>query len=522
MIFEFRITLKDVGIPVWRDVQIPGEASLYDLHQLIQSSFDWMDMHLHSFFVERRDGIKVERVEIEPADPEEFESNVDTEKYIENEEIIADWFLKTKDKMTYVYDFGDNWEHEIVLSKIIEREDDAFYPRCMDAKNYAPPEDSRGEIIMGEVDLACEDTERLIDEINEEIRFTEMTNAELTEDYWPKTLAKAKEFQQLKPWEVMTDEHIFAIEDPDTGEYLFCSVLGQAEEMYGLAVYVGADGFFTLIDSLSGMKSGSEIVKHQRSLLVSFEDRTDLEQEEYDIIKSYDVSFRGKKAWPSFVSFKPGFYPWMLDEEEVRQMYIALNESIKMFEQIKDGLHLPHIATDEKILVKYTEDDREDNFEEMIMGIDEIVEEISIYDLVDYYIPTELEIKRAMKKAKKPLNTTVEFQATYLEIPIQEVPGERPIFPSAIFVADHEEGLIYSHNMYDEEINSFNVQQEFLKIFDQLGGTPKEIITDHRTYSYLTPILEHINVSIELDEELPVISNVLEEMQASIAEQLEE
>ena len=179
-------------------------------------------------------------------------------------------------------------------------------------------------------------------------------------------------------------------------------------------------------------------------------------------------------------------------------------------------------STDEKILVKYTEDDREDHFEEMIMGIDEIVEEISIYDLVDYYIPTELEIKRAMKKAKKPLNTTVEFQATYLEIPIQEVPGERPIFPSAIFVADHEEGLIYSHNMYDEEINSFNVQQEFLKIFDQLGGTPKEIITDHRTYSYLTPILEHINVSIELDEELPVISNVLEEMQASIAEQLEE
>src|SRR5699024_10895255 len=136
------------------------------------------------------------------------------------------------------------------------------------------------------------------------------------------------------------------------------------------------------------------------------------------------------------------------------------------------GLDLPHLAIDEKLLVRYSEDEMDDNFEEMIMDIDEIVEEITFTEFMEteMNIPSELAIKRAMKKAKKPLDVTVEIQATYIEIPIQTAPGERPIFPSIVIVADHHEGMIYHHAMYDEEINSVNVQNDFLNLFDQLGG----------------------------------------------------
>ncbi len=521
MIYEFRITLKDVGVPVWRDVQISSDASLYDLHELIQNSFEWLDMHLYTFFVKKRDGKSVDGIEIVPDDPEEFESIFDVEKHIDTEETIADWFLKVKDKMNYVYDFGDNWEHEIVLTKKIDQEDGAFYPRCIDAKNLTPDEDSRSEIIMGELDLEYDDSEELIAEINDEIRYMEMSDEVMSEDHWPKTLEKAKEFQQLKPWEVMTDEQIFAIEDPITGEYLFCSVLGQADEMYGLAVYIGADGLYSLLDSFAGIKDSSEIFKFQRSLLLSFENRNDLEKAEYELIKAYDMTFRGKNAWPSFVSFEPGFYPWTMDHDEVRQMYLALAESIKMFERIKEGFRLPHIPTDEKILVRYTKSDYE-NFNEMVLDMEEILEEMAFENFWGFYVPSEFEIKQAMKKTKKPLNITVEFKVTYLEVPIQEDPEERPLFPSAIFVADHDKGIVYSHKMYAEEINPIRVQKEFLNMFDQLGGKPNKILTDHRTYIYLAALIEHVNVNIELEENLSAIRYILEEMQASIAQQMEE
>src|SRR5690625_4424406 len=254
MIYEFKVTLKDVGVPVWRTIQIDGNSSLYELHQLLQATFEWFDFHLHNFEVRRTDGKAVEGIEISSDDEfEEFESLFATEKYDEEIEILADWFIKVKDKMIYTYDYGDDWKHEIVLQKIVDRDEDALYPRCVDAKNLAPDEDSRGEVIIGEVDLEYEDTDELIEAINDDIGFE--ISGEQIENYWPQTLEKAKEFQQLKPWEVMNDEQIFAVEDPDTGEYLFCCVLGQAEELHGLAVYVGADGFFSLIDILNNEKS---------------------------------------------------------------------------------------------------------------------------------------------------------------------------------------------------------------------------------------------------------------------------
>jgi hypothetical protein len=43
--------------------------------------------------------------------------------------------------MIYVYDFGDNWEHEVVLEKIIPRQKGMSYPICIDGKLACPPED---------------------------------------------------------------------------------------------------------------------------------------------------------------------------------------------------------------------------------------------------------------------------------------------------------------------------------------------------------------------------------------------
>ncbi|WP_092491895.1 IS1096 element passenger TnpR family protein [Virgibacillus salinus] len=60
MIYEFKIALEDVGVPVWRTIQMDSNSTFRDLHEVIQLAFNWDNMHLHSFFVNKSNGSKIE------------------------------------------------------------------------------------------------------------------------------------------------------------------------------------------------------------------------------------------------------------------------------------------------------------------------------------------------------------------------------------------------------------------------------------------------------------------------------
>jgi hypothetical protein len=50
----------------------------------------------------------------------------------------------TRSTIRYTYDFGDDWEHEILVEKVLDRDEAATYPRCTSGKRAAPPEDCGG------------------------------------------------------------------------------------------------------------------------------------------------------------------------------------------------------------------------------------------------------------------------------------------------------------------------------------------------------------------------------------------
>lgn len=56
MIFQFKIALLDVGVPVWRRVQVNSHSTFQELHEVIQVSFDWYDSHLHNFSIRKSNG----------------------------------------------------------------------------------------------------------------------------------------------------------------------------------------------------------------------------------------------------------------------------------------------------------------------------------------------------------------------------------------------------------------------------------------------------------------------------------
>ena len=131
-VLQLKIALRGVSKPpVWRHVQVRADATFAALHDVIQAAFGWTDTHLHSF--------EYEGVRIGVPDPEWEDDCAD-----ETETTLAEVLLGPKDRVRYTYDFGDDWEHDIMLEKVIEPNTDDRRPVLMTGKGACPPEDCGG------------------------------------------------------------------------------------------------------------------------------------------------------------------------------------------------------------------------------------------------------------------------------------------------------------------------------------------------------------------------------------------
>lgn len=113
---------------------MPSNILLSDLHKIIQTAMGWTNSHLHQFIKNRRF--------YEPPPPEEKLWDSSGEDYTG---MTLDEFLKKKnDALSYEYDFGDGWEHEIKLEAILPADETAKLPKCTAGAMACPPEDCGG------------------------------------------------------------------------------------------------------------------------------------------------------------------------------------------------------------------------------------------------------------------------------------------------------------------------------------------------------------------------------------------
>ena len=122
------------GYDVWRRFHLPKELTYRDLHEIIQIAFGWDGSHLHEFKLGTW-------VRIMPRDDIERDFGWDESELLDEEEVtLADAIMK---KMTYIYDFGDSWIHDITVEKVITVEEEPI-PICVAGEGSAPVEDSGG------------------------------------------------------------------------------------------------------------------------------------------------------------------------------------------------------------------------------------------------------------------------------------------------------------------------------------------------------------------------------------------
>lgn len=135
-VYRFKIILQDTHPVIWRRIETK-DVTLERLHELIQTAMGWTNSHLHQF----------EIADARYTDPRFLMDDFDDFDAIDYSGIrIGDLVSKhgAKLRMGYKYDFGDGWQHDVVLENVKESEPGVNYPRCIDGERSCPPEDVGG------------------------------------------------------------------------------------------------------------------------------------------------------------------------------------------------------------------------------------------------------------------------------------------------------------------------------------------------------------------------------------------
>lgn len=134
MIYQFYIEMQESNPLIWRRIVVPADYTLYQLHMAIQGAFGWENCHLFQF---SENGIEDKTCYGIPGDWDTDIVTLDARKTK-----MAKVFRKENQAYCYIYDFGDGWDHRIVLEKILN--DDFGRPHCIEGRGACPPEDVGG------------------------------------------------------------------------------------------------------------------------------------------------------------------------------------------------------------------------------------------------------------------------------------------------------------------------------------------------------------------------------------------
>ena len=165
-----------------------------------------------------------------------------------------------------------------------------------------------------------------------------MPGSEPTMAEWKALLAAAVRVKDVAPWMWMTETDIFGVQDPETGELGFVSVMGMMGVHYAVAVYIGRRGLrgFWRLQSMEWPANSPELMFEIPFLQASFEDRQDLSPSDYRLIKKSGFKFWGRSAWPLFRSYRPGYFPWYLEPWEARFLTHALEQTVEVAMRFKE------------------------------------------------------------------------------------------------------------------------------------------------------------------------------------------
>ena len=134
-IYQIKVTLLGTDLPIWRRLRVPANLTPETLHDVLQLAMGWEDCHIHDFRIgQQRFGTP------DPMEREFGGPRTASERTARLFQVLG----RAGIKAVYTYDFGDSWEHKIVVEKRLAPEPGRAYPVCLAGERHGPPKDCGG------------------------------------------------------------------------------------------------------------------------------------------------------------------------------------------------------------------------------------------------------------------------------------------------------------------------------------------------------------------------------------------
>lgn len=261
-------------------------------------------------------------------------------------------------------------------------------------------------------------------------------------EQWIRVYEAMAKVKDLAPWQWMSEADLFGVQDPETGEVYYVSVMGELGEHFAVAAYPGAEGlngFWTMNQGI--LEQSPEVYVLVPQLQASFEDRSTLSEQDRQLIKALGYKFRGKQAWPLFRSYRPAYMPWYLEAAEATVLALVLEQMLEVAPRFRKDRQLLELTSDGAYLVRVARD-----VDGAVMWKDRRMT-VTVPPPPSITIEMDTRLLAYLKGLPRS-KVQVEIDVAMLPSPVKET-DSRPFFPFIVVVAETRSGMILGHEMLD-------------------------------------------------------------------------
>lgn len=328
---------------------------------------------------------------------------------------------------------------------------------------------------------------------------------EATLEQWKELYNVAVKIKELKPWEHLWDIDIITLALPNM-EPIYCSVMGRGGECSGIGSYIGYDAinnFYNMIDKQDIPLEQIYRYQDDNVTMCYFGSREELTSKELKLVKELGLKFRGKNNWIYFHSFKRGYVPYMLDQEEVLlETEILQNLYMSLIAYIKEGLKVDFENGNTLMRMYSTKDKLWLNFPAPI----QIPEKKHMVPIL------EDEILVSSLSKKKQLKQIWELDIAYLGTTVNDKQYERPVAGRICILGESNTCMLINQDMLmptDDDIQViFNI---VINPMMELGRPQKILVRDEYIYYILKDLCERTKIKLEIKGKLKSIDSFIKE-----------
>lgn len=321
---------------------------------------------------------------------------------------------------------------------------------------------------------------------------------------WSALYTAAMEFRQLEPWQWMYDEAVFGVEDPVSGQIGYCTIMGNLGECLALAVYRGTAGLEFLESILDGdVGIGDDaVLTAQDCLMASFESRRSQAKEDLQIIKALGLKFKGQNGWPQFRSYRPGYFPWFLTQEEAKFLTVALQQAKDVAIRSAKNPQLTEPVDDETCFVRIpvAGDQGLGWMDAWLVPATEEKKPEPAHPL------NEVRLER-IRQAGYP--TQGEWELDFSMFPSAVGDKEqRPYYPYAMFCMDRGSNLMLTVHLASPAQYASEFQEKIYQLIEQQQAIPQIVyVCRQGVKELLKPIAERLEIKLKTTRVLPLVED---------------